>query len=171
MLNLGFGILSYMLTSFYALSFQDTDGNTVSMSSFQGKKVMIANVATGSEKAIQLAGLQQLQQQYGDSLVVIVFPSNSFGHESRSNAEIKQFCHNNYNSTFIIAAKSNVSGNGINPVFNWLAHTSQNGQMDGVVGTDFLKFLIDKDGTLIGMFSSKVNPTDGEIIEGITTSF
>jgi glutathione peroxidase len=171
MINISFGILSYILTSFYALSFQDTDGNTVNMSSFQGKKVLICNIATGSNKAIQLAGLQQLQQQFGDSLAVIVFPSNSFGTESRTNAEIKQYCNTNYNSTFIIASKTNVTGSGTNSIFTWLAHKMQNGQMNAVTGADFLKFLIDKDGTLIGMFSSKVSPTDPEIIEGITTSF
>jgi glutathione peroxidase len=171
MINIGFGVLSYIITSFYSLSFQDVDGNTISMNSFQNKKVLIANIATGSDKVTQLAGLQQLQQQHGDSLVVIVFPSNSFGNENRTNAEIKQFCHTNYNSTFIIAAKSNVAGSGRHPVYTWLAQKTQNGQMDGVTGADYLKFLIDKDGTFIGMFSSKVIPTDPEIVEAITTSF
>jgi glutathione peroxidase len=171
MMNIVFGILSYILTSFYSLSFQDVNGNTINMSSFQGKKILISNVATGSAKAIQLAGLQQLQQQFSDSLVVIVFPSNSFGNENRSNAEIKEFCDTTYNNTFIIAAKSNVSGTNVNPVFNWLAHKTQNGEMDGATQADFVKFLISKEGMLIGMFSSKIKPTDESLINAITTSF
>lgn len=163
--------MSYIISSFYMLSFQDIDGNIVNMSNFQGKKVLITNVATNSDRITQLANLQQLQQQFSDSLVVIVFPSNSFGNETRNNAQIKQYCDTSFHNTFMIASKSNVSGPNVNPVFRWLADKTQNGQMDAVIGGDFLKFLIDKDGTLIGIFSSKVRPTDPDIIEGITTSF
>lgn len=160
-----------LLINFHSLSFHNTDGNIVSMNSFPGKKVLIVNIATGSDKVNQLAGLQQLQQQYGDSLVVIVFPSNSFGHESRSNSEIKQFCQSGYSSTFIIAEKSSVSGTGINTVFNWLANVSQNGEMNAPAGGDFQKFLVDKDGMLMGVFSPKISPTDSGLIAAILTSF
>lgn len=157
--------------SFYTLSFQDCDGNIINMNNYQGKKVLIVNIATGSEKVSQLTGLQQLQQQYNDSLVVIVFPSNSFGHESRNDSEVKQFCQSGFNSTFIIAAKSPVTGGGINNVFNWLAHHSQNGEMNAPAGGDFQKFLVDRDGMLIGVFSPKVSPLDDELVQAITTSF
>ena len=112
--------ISTWLIGFHSLSFQNSDGATISMSTFQGKKVLLVNIATGSDKVSQLSELQQLQQQYGDSLVVIVFPSNSFGHEARSNSEIKQYCQTNYNSSFIIAAKTVVTGSGVHPVFSWL---------------------------------------------------
>lgn len=171
MLNILTEIIIYLLTSFYSLSFQDINGNIVQMSSFQGKKVLISNIATGNPKVGQLAALQQLQQQYNDSLVVIIFPSNSFGNESRTNAEIRNYCDTSVHNTFIIASKSNVAGTGIHPVFTWLANQSQNGQMNAVAGTDFLKFLIDKDGTLIGFFSSKISPDDPGIIQAITTTF
>jgi glutathione peroxidase len=170
MFNIIFSLLAYTLTNFYSLSFQNIDGVTVNMSNFQGKKVLISNIATASPKAIQLAGLQQLQQQYGDSLVVILFPSNSFGNENMGNSEIKNYCDTAYHSTFILAAKSNVAGSNTNPIFAWLSNRTQNGQMDAVAGTDFLKFLIDKDGALIGMFSSKISPTDPDIIRAITTT-
>ncbi|MBN8833417.1 MAG: hypothetical protein BGO53_13955 [Sphingobacteriales bacterium 39-19] len=165
------GIISFFITSFYALSFEDVNGNMVQMSNFQGKKVLISNIATGSPKAGQLAAFQQLQQQYGDSLVVILFPSNSFGSEPRANAAIKMYCDTSLHHTFIIAAKTNVTGSGCHPVFTWLANQSQNGQMNAVTQADFLKFLIDKDGTLIGFFSSKISPDDADIIQGITTTF
>jgi glutathione peroxidase len=171
MINILFVFFQLILVNFHSLSFQDTDGNTVNMSSFQSKKVLIVNIATGSDKVTQLAQLQQLQQQYADSLVVIVFPSNSYGHENRSNAEIKQFCQANYNASFIIAAKTAVTGNNIHPVFDWLAKKTSNGEMDAPAGNDFVKFLITKDGMLIGVFSSKVSPMDSEIKEAITTSY
>ncbi|MEQ1677861.1 MAG: glutathione peroxidase, partial [Chitinophagaceae bacterium] len=54
-------------TSIYSLQFQNVDGGTVNMSQYEGKKILIVNIATGSSKVSQLAGLQQLHQQYGDS--------------------------------------------------------------------------------------------------------
>ncbi len=166
-----FKILTSLTVSFYALSFQNSDGVTINMSSFQGKKVLIANIATTTPEASQVAELQQLQQNYGDSVVVIVFPSNSFGHESRTNTQIKEFCQSAFNSTFIIAEKSNVTGTGIHPVFAWLASIALNGEMNATTGADFQKFLISSNGMLMASFSSKVRPTDNRIIQAIINPF
>ena len=171
MISLLIKVVSYLLISFHSLSFTDTDNHTVNMSNFEGKKVLIVNIATGSGSVDQLLGLQQLQEQFQDSLAIIAFPSNSFGNEQRSNSEIKDFCTSSYNSTFIIASKSPVSGNGVNAVFNWLANKSQNGEMDAITGGDFQKFLIDKDGMLMGVFSPKIDPMDDALIAAINTNF
>lgn len=168
MYNLIFGVISLWLTDFYTLQITDVDGNSVNMSSYQNKKILLVNIGTGSPRVSQLAGLQQLQQTYGDSLVIIAFPSNSFANETRTNAEIKQFCQNNYNVTFKIAAKNPVSGTGIQPIYNWLALVSENGVMNGAVGRDFQKFLIGKDGSLMGVFAPSVDPMDAQLINAIT---
>ena len=160
--------LSFFLASIYGFQVNDVDGNTINIADYQGKKILLVNIATGSQRVNQLAGLQQLQQQYGDSLVVIAFPSNSFGHESRTNSEIGQFCRNNYGVTFRIAEKKDVTGSGIQPVYNWFAQASENGVMNGIVGSDFQKFLIGKNGALIGVFSPSVNPLDSLITNAIT---
>ena len=159
------------LVSFHSLSFKDVNNVTINMSSFTNKKVMIVNIATNSNKVSQLAGLQQLKNLYNDSLVVIVFPSNSFGNESRTNAQIKQFFQTNYNSNFIIAEKTNVINGNTNTVFDWLSKKNKNGDMDAVAGGDFEKFIIGKDGTIYGVFSSKISPTDPSIIATITSTF
>ena len=159
------------LVSFHSLNFKDVNNVTINMSSFTNKKVMIVNIATNSNKVGQLAGLQQLKNQYNDSLVVIVFPSNSFGNESKTNAQIKQFCQTNYNSNFIIAEKSNVINGSTNSVFDWLSKKNKNGDMNAVAGGDFEKFIIGKDGTIYGVFSSKISPTDPSIIATIMVSF
>ncbi len=158
-------------TSIYTLQFADTDGNVVNMSSYQNKKILLVNIATNGARVNQLAGLQQLHQQYGDSVVIIAFPSNSFGHEPRSNAEIKQFCQNNYSVSFKIAAKNPVTGTGIQSIYYWLAHTSENGVMNGTIGGDFQKYLIDKNGLLVGVFAPSVAPTDSLIVEALTSSY
>jgi glutathione peroxidase len=164
------GVLSLFLTSIYSLHFNDVDGNTINMSAYQGKKILIVNIATGSQRVSQLADLQQLHQLYPDSLVIIAFPSNSFAHETRTNAEIKQFCQSNYGVSFLIAEKNSVAGTGIQSIYNWLAHTSENGAMDGAVGGDFQKFLVDKDGSLIGVYSPSVNPLDNSVQNAITAN-
>jgi glutathione peroxidase len=164
-------IITAYLVNFYSLSFKDVNNVTINMSSYQGKKVLITNIATGSARINQLVGLQQLKNQYGDSLVIIVFPSNSFGKESRTDAQIKQFVQANGGTSLVIAAKSNVINNTNNAVFTWLGSKVKNGDMDAVAGGDFEKFLINKDGTLLGVFSSKVSPTDPSIVQGILSNF
>ena len=166
-------LIGLLLNSFFNLQFQDVDGNTINMSSFQGKKILIVNIATeaDSAKVRQLSGLQQLQQRFADSLVVIAFPSNSYGHESKTNAAIKQFCQNNFQSSFIIASKSDVTGNAMQSVFNWLSYKTENGDMDASVHNDFQKFLIDKEGHLSSVMSSKVQPLDSMMIKSITANY
>lgn len=156
-------IFSFFITSFYSLQFTDTDSNAVSMSSYQGKKILLVNVASNSSKIGQLSQLQQLHQTYGDSVVIIAFPSNSFNNEPRSNAEIKLFFQNNYGVTFTIATKNSVEGPSRQPVYNWLFNATDNGVMSATVTRDFQKFLIGKDGSLIGMYAASVSPLDSTI--------
>jgi glutathione peroxidase len=153
--------------SVYELQFTDTDGNTVAMSQFEHKKILLVNIASGSNRASQLAGLQQLQQQYADSVVVIGFPSNSFGNEQRSNSQIKQFCHDTYGVTFLLAAKNDVTGESMQTLYNWLTKESENGVANQLVRGDFQKYLINSNGQLIGLFSSSVEPLSPEIVNAI----
>ena len=170
MLSTSLLIVKLLLINFHSLSFQ-SDGNTISMSNFQNKKVLIVNIATGSDKAGQLSDLQQLQLQFADSLVIIAFPSNSFGNEPRSDADIRQFCQQNYSTSFLIATKSSVSGSALNPVIGWLADKTKNGELDAAITNDFQKFLITKEGMIVGVFSSKVSPLDADLIEAINMSY
>jgi glutathione peroxidase len=155
-------------TSIYTLSFAGADGASHSFSGFEGKKILVVNIATNSSRVGQLAGLQQLQQQYGDSLVIIAFPSNSFGSETRTSAEVKQFCQSNYNAGFLIASTTPVTGAGAHPVFNWLSSAIENGAANTAIIGDFQKFLIDKEGNLVGIYSPSISPTDPKIINAIT---
>lgn len=157
------GIVAFWVTSFYSLQFTDNNSATVSMNNYQHKKILLVNIATNSPRVGQLAELQQLQEQYADSLIVLAFPSNSFNNESRSDSAIKQFCASTYGITFTIAKKNPVSGTGVQSIFNWFTKQSENGIMDAPVRGDFQKFLIDKEGTLIGVFAPSVSPMDSII--------
>ncbi len=166
-MNMFFHIMMYLL-SLYDVSYVNAGGETKSFNQFEGKKILIVNIATGSEKAGQLTALKQLQQQFADSLVVIAFPSNSFGNEPGSNEEILQVCNQQYGINFLLGAKGNVTGQDKMTIFSWLADKTMNGVMNAPAVGDFQKFLIDKTGSVIGTFSPSTSPLDPKIITAIT---
>lgn len=166
MINILFGTVALLMSSIYSQHFTDIDGNKVNMRSFEGKKILLVNIATGNSRVNQLPGLQQLHEQYGNKLVIIAFPSNSFGKEARSNKDIKEFCQS-YGVTFRVAEKTNVSGNGVHGIYNWLAKASENGAMDATVGADFQKYLISETGNIIGVFSPSTPPNDKALVDAI----
>lgn len=153
--------------SIYSFQLNDIDGNSIALNQYQGKKILFVNIATGSQRVSQLAELQQLQQMFPDSLVVIGFPSNSFGNEQMSNAQIKQFCQTNYGTTFKLAAKDFVTGTNIQPIYGWLTKVAENGMLSEEVHADFQKYLVNESGTLIGFFSASTKPLSPEIIAAI----
>lgn len=170
LLLLAFSVLN---VSIYSLSFQTFNQNSNLSNSFNqyhGKKILLVNIATQSPKVNQLAGLQQLYNQYSDSLIIIAFPSNSFNNEPRSNLEIKNFCQDSYGINFPIALKANVTSGSLQSTYQWLADSSMNGVMSGNVIGDYQKFLIDKNGLLIGVFAPTIEPTDSVIINAITNN-
>ncbi len=154
--------------SIYSISVNDIDGTVINLSVYEGKKILIVNTATQSRHVGQLAMLEQLHQLYGDSLVIIAIPSNSFGKEPLDNNAIKSFVQSQFNIHFILAAKSNVIGTEKPAIYNWLTEQSQNGTMNNTMYGDFQKFLIDKDGKLMGVFAPIISPMDISIQQAIT---
>jgi glutathione peroxidase len=161
----------YFYTSIYSQHYTTLDGDEVYLSQYQGKKMLLVNLASESQyAAVQIPQLEQLYQLYKDSLVVIGFPSNDFGNEPRSNADIRLLMQNTYNSTFPISAKIGVKDSLItlHPLYRWLQHENENGTLNVKVRKDFQKYLVDSDGKIIGVFSAKVDPLDSTIINAIT---
>lgn len=161
--------LTFLLAqSIYGIHFNTTDGNDMTLQPYHGKKILIVNIATGSEKVSQIGELQQLYNQYQNQLIVIAFPSNSFGNETRSDAEISHICDSMYHITFPLAAKASVTSSDLQPIYNWLSYQNENGIMDQLVIGDFQKFLVSEDGTLIGTFSPMVSPLDSTITSNLS---
>lgn len=151
----------------YTLSFTDAQGNLVHFSDFKGKKILLVNAANGSPRASQYAGLERLYQQYKDSLVIIAFPSNDFGHEPGSDSEIRQAVAGRFGIHFLLASKTSVTGTGQHAVFEWLTTAELNGRASNPVGNDFYKFLIDSSGNWMGVFSDDVDPMSAEMQNAI----
>jgi glutathione peroxidase len=156
--------------SIYSHQYTDLSGNTVSMSQYQGKKMLLVNIATEDEKAAtQIPQLEQLYQQYKDSLVVIGFSSADFGGEPRTDNEIKLLMQNTYHTLFPISARVGIKDSTANthPLFKWLQHKSENGTMDIKLSRNFQKILVDKDGSVIGFFGSAIEPMSAMIQNAI----
>jgi len=151
----------------YQLSFKDNLGNTVNFSGFAGKKILIVNTASESKYVSQYASLEQLYEKYQDSLVVIAFPANDFGKEPGNDSAIASYVAQ-YNIHFILAAKVVVTGPNIDPVYSWLTDVTQNGTLSNPVPGNFFKFLLNGNGTIIGLFAGQVDPMDSTIQQAIT---
>jgi glutathione peroxidase len=143
-------------------------GTTIDLSQFKGKKILIVNVASKCGYTPQYADLEKLYEKYKGQLVIIGFPENNFlGQEPGTNAEIKKFCTGKYNVTFPMAAKINVKGDSICPIYQWLTEKSKNGVEDSHVTWNFNKYLINENGEYVAHFVSKVTPMDSTLISAI----
>ena len=131
------------------------DGASKSLGDYAGKVLLIVNVASRCGFTKQYAGLQALNEAYGDQgLAVLGFPCNDFGgQEPGSLEEIKSFCSTNYGADFELFDKVHAMGSTTEPF------TTLN-QMEpaGDVAWNFEKFLVGKDGTVIARFKSGVEP-------------
>ena len=158
-------ILSFLFftTSIYTFKVSSVTGSQIDFNDFRGKKILIVNIASGSRYAGQIGQLEQLHQLYPDNLVIVAFPSNNFGNEPMNNMEIDNFCRSNYKISFLVAEKNDVISDNIQPVYKWLARKSENGIGDTKVKGDFQKYLIDEEGSLLGIFAPSVNPMSNEI--------
>lgn len=150
---------------FYSLSATSIDGDAQKLSVFDGKVVLVVNVASYCGYTSQYQGLEKLYQNYRDrGFAVLGFPSNDFGQqEPGSDGEIKKFCSERFGVTFPLFSKVKVLGEDKHPVYRFL--TASTGGVD--VGWNFEKFLVARDGTVIGRFGSGVAPDALEIQSAI----
>lgn len=139
-------------------------GDTIDFAAFKGKKILIVNTASKCGFTKQYKELQELYEKYKDRLVIVGFPENNFLYqEPGTNSEIREFCTKNYGVTFPMAAKIDVKGKDIAPIYKWLTNKSENGVMDATITWNFNKFLLDEKGNLITKFDSKVTPMSDTI--------
>lgn len=145
---------------FYDFSAYDIQGVSQPMSQYAGKVVLIVNTASACGFTPQLAGLQQLHQQYASQgLVILGFPCNQFGQQDKGdNVSIATFCQRNYGVDFPMMAKTEVNGPHALPLFTWLK-----AQAPGLLGTrmikwNFTKFLLGRDGKVLKRFAPQTAP-------------
>jgi glutathione peroxidase len=157
-------LVSTTPSNIYDITYSSITGETVSMSSYKGKYVLIVNVASKCGFTPQYEKLESLYKTYGDKLVIVGFPCNQFlGQEPGSEQEIAEFCTKNYGVTFPLASKINVKGKDQHPLYTWLTSKALNQVEDSEVKWNFHKYLIGPDGAYLGGFGSRVDPLDASI--------
>ncbi len=144
---------------FYDSKINSIGGQAMDLSAYKGKPVLLVNIATQCGYTPQLKGLEGLYQKYKEKgLVVIGIPSNDFGGQTpQENKDVKKFCELNYGVTFPLTIKTVVKGQEKHPLISHLIKESGD---SNDIGWNFEKFLVGKDGKVIGRFSSSVKPDD-----------
>jgi glutathione peroxidase-family protein len=157
------------VTNIYDFTMRDIDGNNVNLSAFQGKVLLIVNVASKCGFTGQYAGLEKLYTTYTNrGFVVLGFPANDFlGQEPGTDAEIKSFCTLTYGVTFPIFAKLSVKGKEIHPLYAFLTAKQTNPKFGGTISWNFNKFLIGRNGEILGRFGTRTKPDDRELVEAV----
>ena len=161
-----------MTTLFAASNLQeiplkDIDGKATSLKAFDGKVVLLVNVASKCGYTKQYTGLEALYKKYQDKgLVIVGVPSNDFGGQEPGTAEeIKEFCSTTYKVTFPLMEKAHVKGSEQHALYTAL--TGPSAKFPGDVKWNFGKFLIGRNGVVVERFDSGVAPESKEMIAAV----
>ncbi len=162
----------------YDFEILQKDGNLKSMNDFKGKTILIVNSATHCGFTYQYEELKQLHNKFSDKgLIILDFPCNQFGEQAKgTNAEITEFCQLNYNTPYEMYAKIEVNGENETPLFKYLKlqkgfkgfnnpnhplneklkdmflKMDENYEKSDDIKWNFTKFLVDKNGAVVGRF-------------------
>ncbi|WP_369941876.1 glutathione peroxidase [Xanthomonas medicagonis] len=155
------------------------DGQPTTLADFGGKVLLLVNVASKCGLTKQYEGLEALyREKHADGLEVLGFPANDFkGQEPGSDEEIQQFCQLTYDVTFPMFAKIAVTGEATHPLYRALIAAQPQAEGEGPMreqlrgyGIDpnpapgvlwnFEKFLVGRDGQVLGRFAPDVTAED-----------
>lgn len=171
--------------SIYDLKVKDRNNEDIPLSRFKGKVLIVVNTATGCGFTPQYEGLEKLYKVYHDKgLEILDFPCNQFGNQAPGTAdEIHEFCALKYNTSFDQFAKIEVNGENESPVYTFLKSAMAKDTINGMknkmamkavekmsktykrendIKWNFTKFLVDKEGNVVGRYSPTYKPEDME---------
>ena len=175
-----------MTRSVYDIPVKTIEGTETTLNQYQGKVLLVVNVASKCGLTPQYEGLQKLyQDKKAEGLEILGFPANNFlEQEPGSEAEIQEFCSVNYKVDFPLFAKISVAGEDKHPLYANLTQAVPERIGEGPWWKDlvdygltpnqppevlwnFEKFLIGRDGTIIQRFAPDMTPEDPIILETI----
>jgi glutathione peroxidase len=153
--------------SLYDIPLKDINGKDTSLKAYQGKVLLVVNVASKCGLTPQYTALEALQRKYKDKgFTILGFPCNDFGsQEPGTPAEIKEFCSKTYDVTFPLFEKVHVKGNEQHPLY--LGLTGKDSPFPGDIKWNFGKFLISNDGKILKRFEPQTKPDSQEVIAAI----
>lgn len=155
------GVLSF--------SAKSLDGKDVNLSQYAGKVLLIVNTASKCGNTPQYEDLENLYKKYKDrGFMVLGFPANNFRQqEPGTNKEIAEFCTQKYGVTFDMFEKINVKGAEKSPLYQYLTDASTDPKFSGDISWNFEKFLIDRNGNVVGRFKPGTKPNTPEVVNAI----
>lgn len=145
------------------------DGKDVNLGKYQGKVVLIVNVASKCGLTPQYEQLQALHDKYSEKgLAILGFPCNQFLWQEPGTAEqIQDFCRVNYGVTFDMFAKVNVKGDEACDLYKTLTALDTEPVGPGKISWNFEKFVIGRDGEVVARFSPRTKPDDPAVLKVI----
>lgn len=175
-----------MSQTVYDIAVQRIDGQEIHLNQYQGKVLLIVNVASKCGLTPQYEGLEKLYQaEKSQGLEILAFPANNFlAQEPGSNNEIQQFCSLTYDVHFPLFAKISVAGDDKHPLYTRLIHAIPERQGEGSWWKDlvdygltpnpvpevlwnFEKFLVNKQGNIVARFAPDITADDPRLVDAI----
>ena len=155
--------------SIYDQKINTLEGEPADLSQYEGKALLVVNVASKCGLTPQYEGLEKLHEQYAArGFEVLGFPCNQFmGQEPGTPEEIREFCTTSYNVTFPLFEKIDVNGAQRHPIYAELEQTADADGEAGDVKWNFEKFLVSPAGEVVGRFRPQVTPEDPALVEAI----
>ena len=149
--------------NFYDFKIEGIEGELINFKKYEGKAILLVNVASNCGFTKQYEDLQKLWMKYKErDLIVLGVPSNQFGgQEPGTNSEIKKFCEVNFNINFPITSKYFVKGDNAHDIYKWAKNSFGN---SAIPKWNFHKILINKSGEVHDTFASFTNPLSKKII-------
>lgn len=169
----------------YDFKIKKRNGDEIELSTFKGKVLIIVNTATGCGFTPQYEGLEKIYKKYHDKgLEILDFPCNQFGNQAPgTDDEIHEFCALKYNTSFDQYMKIDVNGENELPLYTYLKNAIAYDKIEGIknkmamkavekisnttkkdndIKWNFTKFLVDRDGNVVGRYSPTFKPEDME---------
>ncbi|HWC34717.1 MAG TPA: glutathione peroxidase [Mycobacteriales bacterium] len=155
--------------SIYDISLTTLDGKPASLAEHAGEVMLAVNVASKCGYTPQYEALQRLHETYAEQgFAVLGFPCNQFLFQESGSAEkIADFCSTTYGVSFPMFAKIKVNGRGRHPLYSELTKAPDSTGKAGRVKWNFEKFLINRQGEVVGRFRTPVKPDSPEIVQAI----
>ncbi|MCO5165617.1 MAG: glutathione peroxidase [Planctomycetes bacterium] len=150
----------------YDLSLEDLEGQPFDARALRGKVVLVVNTASRCGLTPQYEQLEALHRRFKDrGLVVLGVPSNDFGaQEPGTPEEIREFCARRFEVSFPLLAKAKVTGDEKCLLYRLLTESEGHA---GEVRWNFTKFLVDRDGRVVGRFEPRVAPDDPALVAAV----
>jgi glutathione peroxidase len=142
------------------------DGKPVSLEQYQGQVLLVVNVASKCGLTPQYKALQALHEKYRDQgLRILGFPCNQFlGQEPGDESQIKTFCQTKYGVEFDLFSKVAVNGDEACELYKQLTSLEVPPAGSGPISWNFEKFVVDRQGNVVGRFSPRTSPDDAELV-------